>query len=139
MVLVAAVAVQVGVVEGNLATLPSDVLWLSEIPIALLSFQSAGQIIGSRVLNLAEIPSVVLTSMLCDIASDPNLTGPVKSNVKRNRRIMAFTAILTGAVVGGFISEGTGRMEVVLWLAGGLKVLIVSAWLFWPEKKASAV
>jgi uncharacterized membrane protein YoaK (UPF0700 family) len=139
MVLVAAVVVQVGVVEGNLATLPSDVLWLSEIPIALLSFQSAGQIIGSRVLNLAEIPSVVLTSMLCDIASDPNLTGPVKSNVKRNRRIMAFTAILTGAVVGGFISEGTGRMEVVLWLAGGLKVLIVSAWLFWPEKKVSAV
>lgn len=139
LMLVAAAVAQAGFVDGNLATIPSDVHWPSEISIALLSFQSAGQIIGSRVLNLAEIPSVVLTSMLCDIASDPNLTGPLKSNVKRNRRAMAFMGILVGAVLGGFISEGTGQMEVVLWIAGGLKVLIVSAWLFWPEKKPSVV
>lgn len=139
MVVVAAAVVQGGVVDGDLHTLHSDVLWPSEFPIALLSFQSAGQIIGSRTLNLAEIPSVVLTSMLCDLASDPNLTGKWKSNVKRNRRAMAFVGILVGAVVGGFISEGTGRMEVVLWVVVALKVLIVCAWMGWPEKKASVV
>lgn len=135
MVLVAAAVVEAGVVDGDLGTLASDVLWPSEIPIALLSFQSAGQIIGSRALNLVEIPSVVLTSMLCDLASDPNLTGPLGSNVKRNRRAMAFLGILVGAVVGGFISEGTGKMQVVLWIAGGLKVLIVCAWMGWPERE----
>lgn len=119
--------------------IPSDVQWKSEITIALLSFQSAGQIIGSRALNLAEIPSVVLTSMLCDLASDPNLVGSLKSNVKRNRRAMAFLAILVGAVVGGFLSEGAGKVEVVLWIAGGLKVLVTFAWMLWPAKKVSAV
>ena len=138
-VLVAAAVVQTGVVDGNLGTIPSDVQWKSEIPIALLSFQSAGQIIGSRTLNLAEVPSVVLTSMLCDLASDPNLTGPLRSNTKRNRRAMAFLAILVGAIVGGFISEGSGKVAVVLWIACSLKVLISFAWMFWPAKKASMV
>ena len=138
-VLVAAAVVQTGVVDGNLGGIPSDVQWKSEIPIALLSFQSAGQIIGSRTLNLAEIPSVVLTSMLCDLASDPNLAGSLKSNVKRNRRAMAFLTILVGAIVGGFISEGSGKVEVVLWIAFGLKVLISFAWMCWPAKKSSVV
>lgn len=138
-VLVAAAVVQAGAVDGNLGTIPSDIDWKSEIPVALLSFQSAGQIIGSRTLNLAEIPSVVLTSMLCDIASDPNLTGSWKSNVKRNRRTMAFLGILVGAIVGGFISEGTGKMQVVLWIAGALKLLITFAWLVWPHKRISVV
>lgn len=123
--------------NGNLDTISSDIAWKSEIPIALLSFQSAGQIIGSRVLNLSEIPSVVLTSMLCDLASDPQLVGGWKSNIKRNRRALAFAMILVGAVAGGFISEGSGKMQVVLWIAGSLKVLITVAWMLWPESKAS--
>lgn len=132
LILIAAAAIESNAVDGNLATLPSDVDWRTLIPIALLSFQSSGQIIGSRTLGLAEIPSVVLTSMLCDIASDPNLTVGWKENKKRNRRSMAFLAILVGAVIGGFISEGSGKVQVVLWIAGGLKVGIVGAWLLWP-------
>ena len=148
--------------DGDLDTISSDIAWKSEIPIALLSFQSAGQIIGSRVLNLSEIPSVVLTSMLCDLASDPQLVGGWKSNIKRNRRALAFAMILVGAVAAGFIregsprpgawprtpggrgagaffSEGSGKMQVVLWIAGALKVLITGAWMLWPESKASIV
>ena len=125
--------------NGDLDTISSDIAWKSEIPIALLSFQSSGQIIGSRVLNLSEIPSVVLTSMLCDLASDPQLVGGWKSNIKRNRRALAFVMILVGAVAGGFISEGSGKMQVVLWIAGALKVLITGAWMLWPESKASIV
>ena len=137
--LVVAAVTQVGVVDGNLGTIPRDIDWKSEVSIALLSFQSAGQIIGSRTLNLTEIPSIVVTSMLCDLASDPNLAGPFKGNVKRNRRTFAFLGILLGAVVGGFIEEGTGQLGVVLWIAGSLKVLITVAWMFWPESKPSRV
>ena len=136
---IAGAIVQVGVVDGDLDTISSDIAWKSEIPIALLSFQSAGQIIGSRVLSLSEIPSVVLTSMLCDLASDPQLVGGWKSNIKRNRRALAFVMILVGALAGGFISEGSGKMQVVLWIAGSLKVLITGAWMLWPESKASMV
>jgi len=136
-ILVSAAIVQSGVVDGLLSTIPSDVVWRSEIPIALLSFQSSGQIIGSRTLNLAEIPSVVLTSMLCDLSSDPKLTAPLKENVKRNRRVLAFICILVGAVAGGFISEGIGKIQVVLWIAGGMKILITFAWMLWPESKST--
>lgn len=109
------------------------------MPIALLSFQSAGQIVGSRVLGFAEVPTVVLTSMLHDISTDPALLGPLRQNMKRNRRILAFAGILAGAVAGGFISESTKRMQVPLWIAGGIKFFIASAWIVWPEKETNAV
>ena len=136
---IAAVVVQTGVVNGVLAEIGRDVDWRAEVPIALLSFQSAGQIVGSRMLGLAEIPSVVVTSMLCDLASDPKLGAPLRENVKRNRRALAFLGILVGAVVGGFIAEGTGKIHSVLWIAFGLKVLITLAWMLWPEEKKSIV
>lgn len=139
LVFISGAIVQAGRVDGALDTITSEIQWKSEIPIALLSFQSAGQIIGSRVLNLSEIPSVVLTSMLCDLASDPQLVGGWKTNIKRNRRALAFVMILVGAVAGGFISEGSGKMQIVLWVAGGLKVLITGAWILWPESKAMSV
>ena len=97
--LVVATVIQAGAVNGALDTINTDIMWKDEIPISLLSFQAAGQIIGSRALGVTEIPSVVLTSMLCDIASDPNIAAPLKSNVKRNRRALAFTCILVGAIV----------------------------------------
>ena len=138
-ILVSAAVIQSDVVDGRLKTIPSDVLWRSEIPIALLSFQSAGQIIGRRMVSLAEIPRVVVTSMLCDLSSDPKLTAPLKDNIKRNRRALAFICILVGAVAGGFISEGTGKMEIVLWIAGGIKRLMTCAWMLWPESKSTII
>lgn len=136
LIFVSAAIVEAGVVNGNLNTIHSDIKWKSEIPIAFLSFQSAGQIIGSRTLDLSEIPSVVLTSMLCDLASDPKLTSSWNDNVKRNRRALAFLGILIGAVTGGFIAEGSGKMQIVLWIAGGLKVVITGSWMLWPVKKS---
>lgn len=138
-ILVAAAVVQASVVNGTLKTISDNIDWRAELPIALLSFQSAGQITGSRMLNLSEIPSVVLTSMLCDLASDPKLASSWSSNVKRNRRALAFFGILVGAVAGGFISEATGRMQIALWIAGGLKVLITCAWMWWPERRVIPV
>lgn len=139
MILIAAAIVQGGVADGSLNTITNDIDWRSELPIALLSFQSAGQIVGSRVLNLAEIPTVVLTSMLHDVATDPKLLASPRTNVKRNRRVLAFLGILVGAVAGGFVSEATGRIQIPLWIAGGFKLVVTIAWTVWPERRSSAV
>ncbi|KAL8669330.1 MAG: hypothetical protein Q9168_006076 [Polycauliona sp. 1 TL-2023] len=135
-ILVAAAIVQGEAVNGSLDTITDDIDWRATIPIALLSFQSAGQIVGSRALNLSEIPTVVLTSMLHDIFADRNALA--RDNLKRNRRVLAFFAILTGAICGGFIGEGTRRMQTSLWLAGGLKLIVTLAWALWSEKQQTS-
>ena len=112
---------------------------MEEVPIALLSFQSAGQIVGSRALGISEIPTVVVTSVLCDLASDPALVSPLTRNAKRNRRVLAFVGILIGAIAGGSIAKVTGGMEAVLWLAGGIKVVVTCSWVLWPEKPHLAI
>ncbi|KAL8933304.1 MAG: hypothetical protein Q9216_006430 [Gyalolechia sp. 2 TL-2023] len=137
LIFIAAAVVQGGSVNGSLDTITDDIDWKTIVPIALLSFQSAGQIVGSRALNLAEIPTVVLTSMLHDIFTDQKLLA--KDNVKRNRRVLAFFAILIGAICGGFIGEGTSRMQIPMWIAGALKLVITLAWAFWPESQISVV
>ena len=134
-ILVTAGIVQGGVVEGRLRKISDDIAWRQLLPIGLLSFQSAGQIVGSRALNYSEIPTIVVTSMLHDIASDPEVLGSLRKHPKRNRRVVAFVGILVGAVAGGFIGESSGRMQVPLWIAGGLKLCISVAWLIWPASK----
>ena len=134
MILVAAAVVQGGVVNGSLVVRTDDVDWWTVLPIALLSFQASGQIVGSRSLQLSEIPTVVLTSMIHDITTDRGLLKPVKSNIKRNRRVAGFFSLLSGAVAGGFIAEGTKKMQVPLWIAGGIKMAITIAWMLWPRK-----
>ena len=129
-----AALIQTEVIDGNLSTIPSDIDWKQAIPIALLSFQSAGQIVTSRALSLGEIPSVVITSVLCDLASDPQLFVGLPSNAKRNRRILAFFSILVGAVAGGWLTTETGSIQWSLWLSGGLKFVLTTAWLTWPRK-----
>ncbi|KAL8686018.1 MAG: hypothetical protein Q9218_007401 [Villophora microphyllina] len=133
MILVAALA-QAGVVNGQLDPgVPSDIEWLQEVPVALLSFQAAGQLAGSRALNLNEIPTVVVTSLIYDFGSDPALLQSWGRNIKRNRRGLAFLGILAGAIVGGWIDRGTGRMESALWLACGMKLLVTISLVLWPK------
>ncbi|KAL9009912.1 MAG: hypothetical protein Q9173_005098 [Seirophora scorigena] len=136
-IFITAAIVQGGSVNGSLDTITDDIDWWTVLPVALLSFQSAGQIVGSRAVNLSELPTVVLTSMLHDIFTDEKLLA--KANVKRTRRVLAFFAILIGAIAGGFIDEGSRRMQLPLWIAGGIKLGITLAWVVWPEKQTSAV
>ena len=124
-----------GIVNGALGTISDDIDWLQEIPVALLSFQAAGQLAGSRALNLSEIPTVVVTSLIYDFGSDPELFGPLTHNVKRNRRGLAFFGILVGAIVGGWVARSTGRMEPVIWIAGGVKSLVTTSLIVWPQKE----
>ncbi|KAI9845979.1 MAG: hypothetical protein M1837_004385 [Sclerophora amabilis] len=133
LIFVTAAVIQAGAIDGSVQLLAHEIQWKELVPIGLLSFQSSGQIVGSRNLGLNEIPTVVITSVLCDLMSDQQLVSPLRSNAKRNRRVLAFFGILVGAIVGGFIADATGGMEVVLWISGGIKLLITCAWALWPE------
>ncbi|KIY00506.1 uncharacterized protein Z520_04191 [Fonsecaea multimorphosa CBS 102226] len=101
------------------------------LPLGLLSFQSAGQIVMSRMLLYNELPTVVLTSTYCDLMFDPTLfTAPITQNPKRNRRFVSAVALLLGAGLGGVLTEG-GDISNPLWIAGGTKVVMGVVWLFW--------
>ncbi|QUC17410.1 uncharacterized protein UV8b_01651 [Ustilaginoidea virens] len=106
--------------------------WTVVVPLALVAFQSCGQAVTSRVLKYNALNSVVLTSIYCDLFSDQDLFRA--RNGDRNRRAAAPVALLAGAVVGGLLSHGSFGIQGALWMAAGLKSLMVVAWLFWPAE-----
>ncbi|TWU73117.1 hypothetical protein ED733_000370 [Metarhizium rileyi] len=140
MVIIAASIVQSGVVDGSYPSKrrPIDVDFKELIIIALLSFQAAGQIVSSRTLKVGEVPTVVVTSMLCDLMSDPALFSLAR-NDKRNRRFIAFVLTLVGAICGGWISKAAGAVHPSLWTVAGIKLVIAFAWLLWKAEPDSIV
>ncbi|KAJ5296193.1 hypothetical protein N7508_011014 [Penicillium antarcticum] len=106
--------------------------WDQEVPIVLLSIQSAGQIVASRALGFNEIPTVVITSLLCDLVSDPKLF--LIRNQKRDRRVIAFVLTLLGAIIGGWVTKATQAISPTLWLSAGIKVVVVIAWGLWKAR-----
>ncbi|KAJ5190351.1 uncharacterized protein N7498_009336 [Penicillium cinerascens] len=132
------IIIAAGIIQADLIPhTPSDMslgggrLFLELIPIGLLAFQSAGGMTCSRSLGFNEIPTVVLTSVYFDIASDPKIAQKPTSNAKRNRRIGGVVSLLIGAIVGGWLSRSSGGMESALWMAAGLKLVAAAGWLFW--------
>ena len=111
-----------------------DVNLLELLPLGFLAFQSGGQIVTSRLLGFNEVPTTVLTSVYCDLASDPKILQ--RDNVKRNRRVAAVLAILVGGIAGGWISRSKAGMSVSLWIAAAIKFAIAVSWSFWAPKVA---
>ncbi|KAL1305249.1 hypothetical protein AAFC00_002164 [Neodothiora populina] len=112
--------------------IPDD--WIVLLPLALLAWQSAGQIVMSRILGVGEITTVVLTSAYCDLFFDDKvLSAPLTENVKRNRRVASVVLLLLGAVAGGFLTR-RGDIALALWVAGAIKVLIAAVWMGWRGK-----
>lgn len=137
LVILVAALVQANIVDGTIPEVIVGLQWRQIIAIALLSFQAAGQVVGSRDLSLHEIPTVVVTTVICDFAMDPKLLSPWKANAVRNRRILAFVGMLIGALVGGRIAKSTGGIEIALWISGGIKLVITGCWLLWPKHTLS--
>lgn len=104
-------------------------------PIILLAFQSAGQIVASRVLKYNSMPTVVLTSLYCDMMSDAKLfTAPITDNADRNRRAIGAVLLFAGAVSGGFLSKSWVGFAGALWIAAFLKLCISFSWALWKPK-----
>jgi hypothetical protein len=134
MIFVAASLIESDVVDGHLPVTSFAVRWNQLAPITLLSFQAAGQIVGSRALGYGELPTVVITSLLCDLFSDRDLLAPINSNVKRNRRVLGFTLTLVGAIAGGWVSKASKGVQSSLWVAGSIKFVITFLWMIWSRK-----
>lgn len=83
---------------------------------------------------MGEVPTIVITSLLCDLLSDPLLLASVTQNPKRNRRAIGFTLTLVGAIVGGWVSKVTKSVSPMLWVAGGCKMVLTIVWGLWKEK-----
>jgi hypothetical protein len=134
--LATAILIQLGVISPKPEDPRAPIEWMQVLPISLLSFQAGGQICASRILALDEIPTVVLTTLLCDLLVDPKLTA--KFNPKRNRRIGAFLALFLGAMTAGGLSKVTG-MASSIWFAMSLKLAITFGWVVWkPEGKTDS-
>lgn len=137
-IVLAAATIQGGVVNGGHPSYReadgND--WKELLPVSLLSFQAAGQIVNSRTLGVPEIPTVVITSLLCDLMSDAKLWAPIRENAKRNKRIGAFILTLAGGICGGWIFKAANTIEPALWAIAGIKLVITVTWLFWtPENR----
>ncbi|TGO49229.1 hypothetical protein BOTNAR_0439g00120 [Botryotinia narcissicola] len=130
----AAALVQRNVVPEPLGvkSIEDEVNFIELIPLAFLAFQSGGQIVTSRILGFNEIPTTVLTSVYCDIASDPKVLA--RNNVKRSRRVGAVLAILSGGIAGGWINRSSAGLSAALWLAAAIKVAISFSWAIWKPK-----
>lgn len=130
LVAVAAITHQVGIIDGRY---PSDthlVVGLADLSmVALLSFQAAGQIVASRKVGIGEVPTLVITSLLCDFVIDGKLFAGFYANVKRNLRAMAFVLTLAGAIAGGCISKATGMVGPSLWLIVAIKAFVAMSWM----------
>jgi uncharacterized membrane protein YoaK (UPF0700 family) len=125
--------VAAGLVQGKAVPVPisgkGDPDFIELLPIGLLAFQGGGQFVASRLLGFSEIPTVVLTSVYCDLGMDEKLLA--KKNDKRNHRAGAVVFILLGAIAGGWISRSQAGMATAMWVAAALKLGIAVAWVFW--------
>lgn len=156
MIMIAAILATVGVVSGNVENNRiavddgkyyrvqlSAINWKELAPLAFLAFQSSGQIVASRMLQYNELPTVVLTSLFCDLMSDPALlTASFTHNAKRNRRAIAAIFLFVGALSGGYLTNNWVGVPGALWLATFLKACMILCWIFWwtaPKKSATAL
>jgi uncharacterized membrane protein YoaK (UPF0700 family) len=129
-----------GLVQGRVVPVPSahvltfqgDPDFIELLPIGLLAFQGGGQFVASRLLGFSEIPTVVLTSVYCDLGMDEKLLA--KENKKRDHRAGAVVTIILGAIAGGWISRSAAGMATAMWIAAVLKLGIVGAWVFWRRE-----
>jgi hypothetical protein len=133
-VIIAAAVVQSHVVPQPIGVTTPESNFKELIPLGLLAFQSGGQMATSRLLGFNEIPTTVLTSVYCDLSSDPGILN--KSNVKRNRRAGAVLCILVGGIAGGWISRSPAGMSTSLWIAAAIKMAIALSWSLWTPAPA---
>lgn len=128
LVLTAAIIVHVDTERGG------DLRWEVLVPLALVAFQSSGQAVTSRALQYNSLTSVVLTSIYCDLFSDPLIMAGLTQNDERNRRAAAPVLLLVGAMIGGLWAHSPVGLSGALWTAATMKIIIIFSWCFWKAQ-----
>ena len=127
-----AAAALVVTVGPELDVSDSFTFWVG-IPIALIAFQSGGQAVISRVLEMGSLSSVVVTAVLCDLFSDQHLFAA--RNVDRNRRLAAPLLLILGAYGGGMWARSSIGILGSLWTVVVLKGMLAVVWMLWSAEK----
>ncbi|KAK6379284.1 hypothetical protein LTS17_006202 [Exophiala oligosperma] len=121
--------------------------FLDLCPVALLSFQAAGQTTLSRLLAVLDMPTIVLSALYFDFTADmyslqsswkrsTSLWNFVNVHQKRQgQRFLCIVALFLGGITGGLMYKSQAGMAGALWSAAALKMLIVVGWTVWPEEK----
>lgn len=118
--------------EEQNSKISSSFPFLDLLPIGLLAFQSAGQVVASRVLKFNAMPTVVLTTLYTDLMIDAHLlTAGLFEDPQRNRRAASAIMLFVGAVIGGVIAKSWLGFAGALWIGAFLKGLMVLSWLLW--------
>ncbi|EFQ99531.1 hypothetical protein MGYG_02543 [Nannizzia gypsea CBS 118893] len=136
-ILISSILVQTGVVDSNIEASTHGVHWIQVLPITILAFQAAGQIVTSRLLGIDEIPTIVLTTLLCDLLMDKKLFSfrpRWKLTDFRTRRLLTLLAAFSGAMLSGGLSK-VGGLSASLWLATGIKAIVTVCFLLWRGEK----
>ncbi|KIW83936.1 hypothetical protein Z517_03182 [Fonsecaea pedrosoi CBS 271.37] len=133
--------------SGNDEIPSSMINFLDLCPIALISFQAAGQVTLSRMLSVVELPTIVLSALYHDVCADLyNIRDSwrkssslwefvVSSERKQERRAACIVALFLGGIIGGEMYKSSAGMGGALWLAAGLKLGIFIGWFFWKGQK----
>lgn len=108
--------------------------WPVILPLLLVSAQSSGQAVASRVLKCNGLTSVVLTSVYCDLFSNPDLL--VAGEPEELKRVAAVVCLIFGTVLGGLWAHSSFGIMGALWMAAVLKAFICFAWIGWKKKDA---
>ncbi|DAA75588.1 TPA_exp: Uncharacterized protein A8136_1662 [Trichophyton benhamiae CBS 112371] len=136
-ILVSSILVETGVVDSSIEVSTRGVHWIQVLPISILAFQAAGQIVTSRLLGIDEIPTVVLTTLLCDLLMDKKLFS-IRPRWKltdfRTRRLLTLLAAFSGAMLSGGLSKVSG-LSASLWLAAGIKSAVTLCFILWRAEK----
>ncbi len=119
--------------------------FLDLCPVAILSFQAAGQVTLSRLLSIVELPTIVLSALYHDFTSDLlSLRVSWRKSItiwdflvvhqKRQAwRLACIAALFLGGITGGEMYKSPVGMAGALWTAAGLKLAISVAWFFWKN------
>lgn len=136
-ILASSILVETGVVDSSIEASTHGIHWIQVLPISILAFQAAGQIVTSRLLGIDEIPTVVLTTLLCDLLMDKKLFSfrpRWKLTDFRTRRLLTLLAAFSGAMLSGGLSKVSG-LSASLWLATGIKAIVTLCFIIWRGEK----
>ncbi|KAB8077964.1 hypothetical protein BDV29DRAFT_167422 [Aspergillus leporis] len=110
----------------------SPLTWKVIVPLMLVAFQSSGQAVTSRALELKGLTSVVLTSVYCDLFSSLEISPiAMLHGVDDRRRGGAVVCLLLGTMLGGLWAKSLTGLMGAFWTAVLCKAFIAAAWLVW--------
>jgi len=104
--------------------------WVDLLPIGLLSFQSAGGFVASRVFKFTFLQTTAVTALPADVLLEAHtLRRGILGNGDLNRRVLGFVAFVGGAALGGGLFSWS--VGAVLWVAAAGKLVLVGVLFLW--------